>query len=103
MSVQSDIHDTLVEALSPVYLDVLNESHNHNVPPDSETHFKVVVVTEAFKEQTLIKRHRSLNTLLAEFLAGPVHALSLHTHTPEEWQSKGETVPESPPCLGGGR
>jgi len=103
MSVQSSIHDRLVESFSPVYLQVLNESHNHNVPANSETHFKVVIVTDHFQDLPLIARHRKLNHLLSEYLEGPVHALSLHTHTETEWINKGESVPESPPCLGGGR
>jgi BolA protein len=102
MSVATDIHDTLVDALSPVHLDVINESHQHNVPPGSESHFKVIVVSGAFEDNSLVSRHRSINQLLAAQLAGPVHALSLHTHTAEEWQKKGERVPASPPCRGGG-
>jgi BolA protein len=102
MSVASDIHNTLVDALSPVHLDVINESHQHNVPPGSESHFKVIVVSGAFEGESLVSRHRSINQLLAAQLTGPVHALSLHTHTSEEWQQKGETVPASPPCRGGG-
>lgn len=103
MSVQSAIYDTLVETLKPVHLDVLNESNNHNVPPNSETHFKVIVVSEMFEDLPLIKRHRQINQLLANQLAGPVHALSMHTHTPAEWLAQGEAVPDSPPCLGGGQ
>ena len=37
---------------------------------------------------------------MAEWLAGPVHALALHTYTPDEWQRVGE-APESPDCRGG--
>lgn len=102
MLVAQIINDTLVDALAPVHLDVINESNNHNVPANSETHFKVVIVSNAFTEQSLIQRHRSMNKLLAEQLAGPVHALSLHTHTEQEWLDKGGVVPDSPPCRGGG-
>lgn len=102
MSIAQLINDKVVEALSPVHLDVINESSNHNVPANSETHFKVVVVSETFVGQSLVQRHRTLNKLLAEQLAGPIHALSLHTHTTSEWLEKGETVTDSPPCLGGG-
>lgn len=101
-TVAQTINDIIVDALKPVHLDVLNESANHNVPANSETHFKVIVVSEQFTDQSLIKRHRMMNKLLAEQLAGPIHALSLHTHTEQEWVSKGEVVPASPPCRGGG-
>jgi len=102
MSVGQTIHDILVEALAPVHLDVANESDQHNVPANSETHFKVTVVSDSFTDSSLIQRHRTINKLLAEQLSGPVHALSLHTHTASEWHEKGGKVPSSPPCRGGG-
>ncbi len=100
-SVAENLNDIIVDALSPAHLEVINESNNHNVPPGSESHFKLVVVSDAFAGKALLQRHRQINTLLADWLAGPIHALSLHTHTVSEWQGKGEVVPESPPCRGG--
>ena len=96
------INDILVDALTPVHLDIINESDSHNVPANSETHFKVIVVSDEFNDQSLVQRHRSINKLLSEQLAGPVHALSMHTHTAQEWSDKGGVVPQSPPCRGGG-
>lgn len=101
MSVASHIHDTLVAALAPLRLDVVDESHRHNVPAGSESHFKLTIVSDAFAEQSMVARHRSVNKLLADQLAGPVHALGLHTHTPAEWAARGQSVPASPPCRGG--
>ncbi len=102
MQVAQTIHDILVDALTPAHLDVINESHQHNVPANSETHFKVVIVSDQFENQGLVQRHRAVNKLLSEQLQGPVHALSLHTHTVNEWQDRGGVVPASPPCRGGG-
>lgn len=102
MSIEDDIIEKLQTTLNPVYLDVTNESHMHNVPPGSESHFKVVAVTEEFNGKMLVARHRLINKALAEELEGPVHALALHTMTPDEWAEKG-AAPESPPCLGGGK
>ena len=99
--IQQDIHDTLVAGLAPSHLQVINESVNHNVPPGSESHFKLVVVADCFNGKRLIQRHREVNALLKPYLDGPVHAISMHTHTAEEWVSKGEVVPDSPPCRGG--
>ena len=77
----------------------------HKVPKDSETHFKVVIVSKEFdKVKTPIQRHRLVNAALAEQLAGPVHALSIVAKTPLQWQQmidKGETVGSSPACRGG--
>ena len=83
------------------HLDVVNESGNHNVPPGSETHFKVVLVSEDFAGERLLARHRAVNEALAEELAGGVHALALHTYTEAEWRKRFGEAPLSPPCLGG--
>jgi BolA protein len=101
MRIQNTIQEKLSQTLSPVHLEVVNESHSHNVPANSETHFKVVAASEAFNGLTAVKRHQQVYRVLAEELSGGVHALSLHLYTPEEWEAA--AVPESPPCLGGGR
>jgi len=100
MSTANTIESKITEALAPSHLSVVNESHNHNVPENSETHFKVVVVSDQFEGLSLVKRHRTLNQLLSNELETGVHALSLHTMTPAEWQERGAT-PDSPECLGG--
>lgn len=103
MTLQKVIEDKLIDALAPIYVEVVNESGSHNVPPGSETHFKVVLVADTFAGERLLARHRRVNGILADELAGGVHALALHTYTPDEWQSRFGEVPESPACLGGGR
>ncbi len=103
MTTAQQINDKIVDEFQPIYLDVINESDNHNVPAGSESHFKLVVVSQVFKDTPLIQRHRSINKLLADQLAGSVHALSLHTHTPDEWEKRGGSVPVSPPCKGGSK
>jgi BolA protein len=91
----------LTDAFHPFHLDVEDESHNHNVPEGSESHFKVLLVCKDFEGQGLVHRHRAVNKTLAEELANGVHALALHTMTPDEWFQKNGQAPESPPCLGG--
>lgn len=103
MSVQTTIEDKLAAALQPIHLEVLNESSQHNVPPGSESHFKAVVVSPQFEGQSLVARHRMVNEVLAEELAGQIHALALHTYTEAEWLEKGGNAPLSPPCLGGSK
>lgn len=88
------------EALQPERLEVLNESGNHNVPPGSETHFKVTAVAGAFAGQNAVARHREIYRLLAEEMSGGLHALALHLFTPEEW-AKRPRAADSPPCEGG--
>ncbi len=103
MIIQNQIEETLSKELSPLHLEVINESGMHSVPPGSETHFKVIAVSENFDRQPLVFRHRIINSLLADQLAGPVHALSLHTLTPEEWERSEGTTVASPLCRGGSK
>lgn len=93
------IKQKLIDGFSPVHLEVINESNRHNVPLNSETHFKVIVVSEQFEGLRLLARHRLINTNLAEELANGVHALSIHTYTLEEWQDDVQ-VPKTPNCRG---
>ncbi|WP_116473765.1 BolA family protein [Zobellella maritima] len=100
MSIQTTIEQKVSEAFSPEHMEVINESYMHRVAPGSETHFKLLVVSSQFEGQRLLARHRAVNQLLADELAGGVHALALHTLTPAEWQARGG-VPQSPACRGG--
>tara|TARA_R110000822_G_scaffold159476_19_gene299422 strand:- start:56480 stop:56806 length:327 start_codon:yes stop_codon:yes gene_type:complete len=100
--VQKQIEDKITAALSPSYLAVVNESHMHAVPANSETHFKLVIVSLEFEGKRAVQRHQLVYRQLAEELAGEVHALALHTFTPEEWDASDNAL-ESPICLGGGK
>jgi len=101
MSMQTTISSKIEDALHPLHLEVENESHMHNVPAGSESHFKILVVSDQFDGLMLIKRHRLLNSILSDELK-QIHAMALHTMTPDEWAEKG-TAPDSPPCQGGGK
>ena len=103
MSVQTIIEEKIVAAIPLQGLEVINESHMHNVPPGSESHFKVVIISNDFFGQRLIQRHQKVNNILADELAGEVHALSIQALTPEEWHKKGGKVMPSPKCLGGNK
>ena len=103
MQMQQHIREKLEQAFTPLHIEVDNESHMHNVPEGSESHFRVLLVSPKFEGKPLVQRHRAVNSALSEELKGQVHALALHTMTPEEWFAKGGSVPESPPCLGGGK
>jgi len=104
MTIAAMIEKKLLTAFSPLHLDVVNESHKHNVPVGSESHFKVIIVSEEFEDERLIKRHRAVNAILSEELAEKIHALALHTYTEKEWQDYyAQNTPLSPNCLGGGK
>lgn len=101
MNIQSVIEEKLLSHFQPAYLEVTNESHQHNVPVGSETHFKVVLVSPSFSGERLINRHRAVNAVLKDELANHIHALALHTYTDSEWQGLYGGAPDSPACLGG--
>jgi BolA protein len=101
--IQNSIEQKLAAALTPDHLEVINESSQHNVPPNSQTHFKVVIVAGEFDGQRKVARHQRMYGLLAEELDGPVHALALHTYTADEWRERHGEAPMSPPCLGGSK
>ena len=101
INIQHIISEKLKDKFSPSYIEVVNESHMHNVPANSQTHFKVTIVSTAFEQTRLIGRHRMINQLLEQELAGPVHALAMHTYTEQEWEKKHAVAPDSPNCLGG--
>jgi len=101
MSIKQVIESKLAAGLSPLHLDVVNESDNHNVPQGSESHFKVVLVCDEFEGERLIGRHRRVNRLLADELNNHIHALAIHTYTSAEWKERHGDAPLSPPCHGG--
>lgn len=103
MSVQQQIETKLTGALPLAHIEVVNESYMHSVPPGSETHFKVVLVSPEFDGKRAVARHQLVYRVLADELAGPVHALALHTYTAQEWQQRNAAAPASPQCLGGSK
>ncbi|CAK4132594.1 unnamed protein product [Aphanomyces euteiches] len=98
--IYTSIQKKLQEAFQPAHLQVLNESYMHNVPKGSETHFKVVIVSDLFEGKPLIQRHRMVNEALKEEFDMGVHALSIQSKTPAQWEAN-NTVRPSPNCLGG--
>lgn len=103
MTMQTRIEEKLANGLALQHLEVVNESSNHNVPPGSESHFKLVVVAPDFEGKTLINRHRLINSILADELKDKIHALAMHTYTETEWNELSGNAPMSPPCMGGGK
>jgi BolA protein len=100
-TIQKTIEQKLADAVDLQHLEVINESSNHNVPAGSESHFKVVLVSETFQGMPLIARHKQVNRILSHELANDIHALAMHTYTEKEWRKKNGEAPMSPPCLGG--
>ncbi|CCQ72939.1 BolA family transcriptional regulator [Magnetospira sp. QH-2] len=88
MPVAETMKNKLTEALAPVALEVIDDSHRHaghaGANPKGESHFNVRVVSAAFEGKSRVERQRMVYGVLAEEMAGPVHALQLSTQTPDE-------------------
>lgn len=101
MSRSQLITERLQAAFPLTHLEVINESHMHSAGQDS--HFKVVAVSEAFAGLRAVARHQKVYALLGDEMSkNGLHALALHTYTPEEWAATGQ-APASPDCLGGSK
>jgi BolA protein len=88
MGMRDLITAKLREAFAPMSLRVEDESDRHRGHaghrPGGETHFRLYIVSEAFRGKSRLERHRMINTLLADELAGGVHALAIHAAAPDE-------------------
>ena len=88
MSAEESMREKLMVGLSPYRLDIVNESELHaghrSSPGTGESHFRILVVSEAFSGKSRVDRHRIVNDLLADELAGRIHALALKTYAPGE-------------------
>ena len=93
MAVEKSIREKLVKAFAPSDLAVENESGKHAGHAGArdhlgrvtgETHFRVRVVSSHFEGKSRVERHREVNAVLREELAGPVHALAIKALTPAE-------------------
>jgi len=102
MMIREQIESKLRATFEPAFLEVVDESYRHNVPAGSESHFKVVLVSDRFAGERFLNRHRMIYSTLTSELATTVHALALHTYTLKEWEGLQDTLLASPPCRGAG-
>lgn len=103
MHVQKLVEETLNASFDVKHLEVLNESHMHSVPPNSETHFKVILVSSNFDGVRKVARHQQIYKVLEDAMKNGIHALALHLYNEEEWEAKTEGAPVSPNCMGGSK
>jgi BolA family transcriptional regulator, general stress-responsive regulator len=88
MRTEDVIREKLEQAFAPESVRVEDESHHHaghaGHRPGGETHFRLYIVSEAFRGKGRLERHRLINAALAQELAGSVHALAIHAAAPGE-------------------
>jgi stress-induced morphogen len=97
------IEAKLLAAFAPERLSLVNESHQHSAKA-AHSHYNAIIVAEAFAAMNRVARQRAVYACLAEELAGGVHALTMKTLTPAEWQAAGGEVSNpAPKCRGGSK
>ena len=88
MSLETRMREKLVAALHPSRLDLVNESHRHeghrSSPGTGESHFRLLIVADAFAGKSRLERHRLINELLRDEITGGVHALAIKACAPGE-------------------
>jgi len=82
------IRNKLIAALSPLSLEIVDESHKHTghagARPGGNSHFTVKIISQTFAPLSRLERHRLIHEILKEELNGKIHALSLILSAPEE-------------------
>lgn len=97
------LEERLLEGLAPERMRLVDESHRHNVPEGAESHWNLIIVSDAFADEPLIRRHRRVHESLGDAMER-IHALTMKTLTPAEWEAAGgEASNPAPPCLGGSK
>ena len=94
--IENQIIEIINDKLSPSVLNIINESFMHNVPTGSESHFKLIVVSDEFKDLTNVKRHQLIYRTLNEIM-DEIHALSIHAFDEKEYNAN-PVVFDSPNC-----
>ncbi len=86
-----------LQVLAPSQLQVSNESSGHGgYYPGKESHFKVVIISDAFVGLRLVQRHQKIYAAVGDLLgAGKIHALAIHAFIADEWQNQ---PTDSPVC-----
>lgn len=92
MTVADRLRSKLTDAFAPVHLEIVDESAMHaghvGARPEGETHFRIHLVSDAFAGKSRLQRQRAVYDLLADELAGPVHAMSLKIQLTSEYTAE---------------
>ena len=87
MCLEAEIRSRLQESVAPSVLNVINESHQHaghaGDDGSGESHWHVVIASDAFKDLSRLARHRAVHAALGEDVIGRIHALALDIQVPD--------------------
>jgi BolA protein len=102
MNREERIKQILLEKFKPIKFSLQNESHTHNVPQGSETHFKLEMVSSSFEGLSRVARQQLVMSALKEEFEAGLHAFTMRLKAVSELKpSEQKERFESPPCMGG--
>lgn len=87
------IEEKLQSALSPIHIEIVDESHKHAGHAGAKSgggHFNVTLVAEIFTGEKLLQRHRRVYDALGSAMQNEIHALSIRAYTPQEFSNATE-------------
>ena len=96
MFVQNKIERLLRDNLNVSKLLIRNDSYKHNVPPDSESHFNVQIISDDFQNLSQIQRHKKVYKAVDSLLT-EIHALSITAITTSEFEES-PSLRDTPDC-----
>lgn len=85
------IERKLSERLAALHVEVVDESHlhaGHAGAASGAGHYRVVVVSPRFEGLGRVAAQRAVYEALADEMGGEIHALSMSTLTPAQWESR---------------
>ena len=94
--IENKIIDILNECMKVTSLKVINEGFMHNVPKDTESHFKIIIVSNDFNELSLVERHKLVYKYL-DTMMNDIHALSIQPFNEDEFKLN-PVILDSPEC-----
>ncbi|MSQ80770.1 MAG: BolA/IbaG family iron-sulfur metabolism protein [Candidatus Methylopumilus sp.] len=77
MMTADHIKQSILEKLECEFIDILG---------DDGTHFEGVIVSKSFEGLNRVKQHQMVFNALGDKMKSEIHALSMKTYTPSEWQ-----------------
>ena len=82
----ADIRAAIERELAPTSIEIFDDSARHAGHPGAREggHFRVTVVSAAFKGRPQLERHRLVYAAVAPLMGRGIHALNIVARTPEE-------------------
>ena len=75
------------ERFSPSHLEIVDDGAKHvgHAGAASGGHYSCIIVSDLFRGQSSLERHRAVYTALGDLMRQGIHALALSTFDPDDW------------------